>query len=110
MAWPGCRCSRRTTPDEHAVQHAQARPASAGWLGMLRTDWDLRGTQHVSTTVEIPPHVAIQTPSLFAYAASGGRWLPRRHLSLIDELFVRALNEQGFGIVETAPRHRTREI
>ena len=62
------------------------------------------------TALEIPAHVAIQTPSLFAYAASGGRWLPRRHLSLIDELFVRALNEQVFGIVEMPPRHGKSEL
>jgi len=64
----------------------------------------------VPTALEIPAHVAIQTPSLFAYAASGGRWLPRRHLSLIDELFVRALNEQVFGIVEMPPRHGKSEL
>lgn len=64
----------------------------------------------MTTHLQLDSQYAIQTPAMFAYAASGGRWLPRPHLCLIDDLWLRIQTEQIFAVIEMPPRHGKSEM
>lgn len=51
------------------------------------------------------------TPSLFAHHASRGRWLPKPHLCLIDDLLLEAVTRGGVrACVSMPPRHGKSEL
>jgi predicted phage terminase large subunit-like protein len=47
---------------------------------------------------------------MFAMAASHGLWVPKPHLCLIDDLWLRAMTEPIHAIVEMPPRHGKSEL